>query len=383
MGPCRGPIDADVSARIDVLRSILIGFIVVCHGGRFLGSQVPLAGPGVEFALTVFNRGLACLAVPLFFAISGFLLLRKLELTPAGYAGLLRKKLMAIGVPFLIFNGIWIVWLLTVGSIEQFGGRSFLLQSGIVAKLLGIGTSPLNYPLWFLRDLLKVFALAPVFLFLLRRMPATGLLGLLVLWFAASPVDEYGFFGFAFCFYLGGWLARRRIDLAHTAGWDWYVLPAFAAATVFVELAPWQGVDPAAYAAFKKGYQILGMAALWCFSRRPWLRDSALLHRLAGYSFFIFLTHEPTVSLVQSRLLTVWQPAGSAAQLLAFFLPGLVAIAGLFWLGRGLSRLAPRVYAVATGAPLRPVRPEGGESGKPGKPLSLAEREGGETAHSA
>ena len=365
LAPSFGPIDADVSARIDVLRIVLIGLIVFCHGGRFLGSVIPFAGPGVTFALTAFNRGLACLAVPLFFCISGYLLLRKLELTPAGYVGLLRKKLVAIGVPFLLFNGIWIVWLLTVGSIEQFGSRGFLLQSGIVAKLFGFGTTPMNYPLWFLRDLLTIFAMAPLFLFLFWRLPTLGLLGLLAVWFAVSPADEYGLGGFAFCFYLGGWLARSRIDLARTAGWDRWVLPLFVAVTVLVGLAPQLDLGLTTYAAMKKGYQILGMAALWCLSRQGWIKNSGLLHRLATFSFFIFLTHEPTVSVVQSRLLALWQPAGGAAQLVAFFVPGLVSITGLYWLGRGLSRVTPRLYAVATGAPLRLARPAGGRAPTP------------------
>lgn len=379
--PCSGPVQEDVSARIDVLRIVLIGLIVFCHGGRFLGSRIPFAGLGVEFVLTVFNRGLACLAVPLFFGISGYLFLRKLQLTPASYVGVLRKKFWSIGVPFLLFNGIWIVWLLGVGSIEQFGSRSYLLHAGIWAKLVGYGNTPLNYPLWFLRDLLKLFALAPLFLLLFWRLPRAGLLGLAILWFVVNPADEYGLWGFAFCFYLGGWLARSRVELSRTAGWDPYVLPAFTVATVLVGLAPWLGLDPVAYAAFKKGYQVLGMAAVWCLSRRPWLRDNGLLHRLAAYSFFIFLTHEPTVSLAQSRLLLAWQPSSSLGQVAAYFLPGLAAVTGLYWLGRGMARFTPRLFALATGLPLRPVRPAGGA--KPGKPGKLLSRTGSAAARLA
>ncbi|MHC1791484.1 acyltransferase family protein [Solidesulfovibrio sp.] len=351
--PCHGPVDAAVSARIDVLRIVAIGLIVICHGGRFLGTLVPFANQGLEFLATAFNRGPACLAVPLFFCISGFLLLRKLELTPAGYASLMGKKLLAIGVPFLLFNGIWIVWLLTVGSIENFGGRSFLLEAGIVPKVLGLGTSPLNYPLWFLRDLLKIIAATPLFLLFFRRMPRLGLGLLFALWFLESPADEYGLAGFAFWFYLGGLLARSRADVAATARLDWWLLPLFVLATGLVGLAPWLGQDVYVYAALKKGYQLLGVAALWCLSRRSWLAGSGLLHRLATYSFFIFLTHEPTVSVLQTRLLSVWQPGTGLGQMVAFFLPGLGAIIVLYWLGRGLARVAPGLYAVATGTMLR------------------------------
>jgi peptidoglycan/LPS O-acetylase OafA/YrhL len=356
LAPCRGPVDAEVSSRIDVLRIVLIGLIVVCHGGRFLGSLVPYAGDGVQFAATAFNRGLASLAVPLFFCISGFLLLRKLELTPAGYARLMGRKLVSIGIPFLLFNAIWVVWFLWIGSIAQFGGRSYLLGAGIWAKLFGYGTSPLNYPLWFLQELLKVFALTPVFLLFFQRLPRAGLALLLVLWFVERPADEYGFCGFAFWFNLGGLLARSRVSVGDTARLDRIVLPLFAVATLAVGLAPWLTEDVVIYAAGKRLYQMLGVAGLWCLSRQAWLKDSGLLHRLAALSFFIFLTHEPTVSVLQTRLLSVWTPTTAAGQSLAFVLPGLAAIGLLYWLGRGLSRFTPGLYAVLTGAPLRPGR---------------------------
>lgn len=369
LGPVRDPIDADVSARIDVLRPVLIGLIVLCHGGRFLGGEVPFASPAVEFTLTMINRGLDCVAVPLFFAISGYLLLRKLEATPAAYARLLRTKAVAIGVPFVLFNAIWIGWVFAVGSIPNFGGRSFVLAAGIPQKLLGIGTSPFNYPLWFLRDLLLVFVLAPVYLVFFRRLPHLGLLALGLAWFLESPASEYSLAGFAFAFYAGGWLARTRTNLRDTAGWDKYVLPLYGLLTVVVGLQPWLGLDPYALAALKKVYQMLGVAAFWCLSRQRWLKGSRLLHWLAAMSFFVFLTHEPTVSVLQSLLLRWWRPAGVIGQLAAYPLVGLAAMAGLAWLGWALARFAPRLFAVLTGAParLRFARPI-----PPRQPLSQA-----------
>jgi len=352
LGPVSGRIDPDVSVRIDVLRIVLIGLIVLCHGGRFAGVTVPFANPVVEFVLTLFNRGFDCVAVPLFFGISGYLLLRKLELSPVAYGRLLKKKFLAIGVPLLFFNGIWIAWIFVIGSIPLFGSRSFLLQAGIVNKLLGIGMPPLNYPLWFLRDLCIVFVLTPIFLACYRRIPVTGLVALLLLWIFEAPTSEYSVAGFSFAFYAGGFLARRETNLRDTAGWDRYVLPLFAIGSVVVGLTPWLALDPYTLAAFKKAYQLVGVAAFWCVSRAGWIKGNALMHHMASYSFFIFLTHEPTVSLLQTYLLQFWQPTGTVGQLVAYCLPGGVAIFGLYVLGRIFSRIAPRVYAVLAGAPV-------------------------------
>jgi succinoglycan biosynthesis protein ExoH len=353
LDPVRDAIDPDVSVRIDVLRAILIGLIVLCHGGRWIGADVPFASPMAQFVLTVFNRGLACIAVPLFFTISGYLLLRKLEATPAAYWRLLRTKAVAIGVPFLLFNGIWIAWVLYVGSIPFFGGRSFVLAAGIGRKLVGFGTTPFNYPLWFLRDLLTVFLFTPLFLLFFRRLPDLGLVLLGLAWFVGAPDNEYSLAGFAFAFYAGGWLARRRAGLRDTAGWDKAVLPLFAAATIVVGLSPWLGSDIYVLAAFKKVYQMLGVAAFWCLSRQGWIKDSRLLHRLAAMSFFVFLTHEPTVSVMQSYLAPLWRPATTLGQLAAYPVTGVAAMVLLSLLGWGLAAWLPWLFALLTGAPLR------------------------------
>lgn len=360
--PVAGPIDPDVSARIDVLRSVLIGLIVVCHGGRWIGSDVPFANAGVQFCLTLVNRGLDCVAVPLFFTIAGFLLLRKLEFSATAYAALLRRKFVTIGIPFLVFNAVWIVWLLTIGSITLFGSRSYLLQAGVAAKLFGIGTPPVNYPLWFLRDLLVLFALAPVFLALYRRLPTAGLIGLFLVWVVGEPASEYSLGGFAFAFYAGGYLARRRVNLRDTAGWDRYVLPAFAAASLVVGASPWLGLDAYQLAALKKACQLAGVAAFWCLSRRKRIKESRVLHAMAGLSFFIFLTHEPTVSVLQARLMDLWRPVGAAGQFVAYPAVGLAAMGLLSVLGLGLWRFAPRLFTVINGGPLR--------LGFPAKPMS-------------
>ncbi len=350
LGPVREPIDPEVSARIDALRIILIGLIVLCHGGRSLGVVVPVAGPGLEFCLAYLNNGIDSAVVPLFFCISGFLLLRKMELSWASYGTMLKKKCLAVLVPFLLFNAIWIVWICFVGSIDMFGAKTFLLQAGVWRKLLGMGTLPLNYPLWFLRDLLLVFLAAPLFLVFYKRMPWIGLTLLLALWLLEAPADAYSLGGFAFAFYLGGFLARLRVNLRDTAGWDRHVVPTFLTASLIVAGQGWYGFDPYGFYAFKKFYVLLGVAFFWCVSRLEPIKASARLHRMAAYSFFIFLTHEPTVSILQSKLLHYWKPTSWLGQCIFYVIPGLAALCLLYGLGRLLARWVPAVYAVASGS---------------------------------
>ncbi len=93
-----------------------------------------------------------------------------------------------------------------------------------------------------------------------------------------------------------------------------------------------------------------GLLFFWWLSAFPALRDSRLLHRLAGHSFFVYLAQEPTLTILQTRLLAVWKPEGSLQQIAFYWISGLVTIAFLWGVAELLQRFVPVVYRVMTGA---------------------------------
>ncbi|KUG28456.1 hypothetical protein ASZ90_001697 [hydrocarbon metagenome] len=348
--PAHGPIDADVSKRIDVLRFLLIALVVIGHGYRVLAALVPDHGPGMLAVMDIFNNNVTHAAIPLFFIISGYLFLRKFELSVDAYMDMCRKKLFSLLVPYILFNLIWILWLYFVGSIEMFGSRTFLLQEGILTKLLGIGTVPINYPLWFLRDLLLVFILSPIFLVFYKEAPLVGSITFFVLWVLMSPATSYSLAGNMFAFYLGGMLARYKVNLRDSASLDKYVFPGFVLATTLLIFHTELGMQNGLYMFFFKCNMLFGVVFFWCLSRYSFMKNSKILHIGATYSFFIYLTHEPTLSMFQTSLLSLYKPHDSLSQVCYFFGSGMAVMFLLGCLGAILSRIVPGVYAVATGA---------------------------------
>jgi fucose 4-O-acetylase-like acetyltransferase len=357
LGPAREPIDRDVSKRIDVLRIILIGLIVLAHGAR--GITVRIAGetaPGAALLLDILNGHVDFVAVPLFFAISGFLFLRKFELSLAAYGEMLRKKFVSVLVPYILFNAGLAAWFYFVGSIEMMGSWNFVLGEGLVVKTFGLGTTPINYPLWFLRDLLVVFLVSPLFLIFFKEAPGVGLVTFFCLWTGLSQ-GPYSHGGNMFAFYLGGYLARCRLPLAGVGWWQRAGSWAFCLLTaILVWHKPLGLTDEAVRQFLFKANLVLGLVAFWRFSAFAPIRDSWLLQRMGRHSFFVYLAHEPTISVLQTRLLTVWRPAGSVQQIAFYFVSGLVTIIGLWLVAELLSRLAPAAYGFVTGARTRPGR---------------------------
>jgi fucose 4-O-acetylase-like acetyltransferase len=352
LGPVREPLDRDVSRRIDVLRIILIGLIVLAHGARGITVRVPATDPVAGWMVEVLNGHVDFVAVPLFFTISGFLFLRKFELSAASYGEMLRKKFVSLLIPYLLFNIGLAAWFYFVGSIEMMGSWGYLVQEGIVTKTLGLGTTPINYPLWFLRDLLVVFILSPVLLLFFKEAPGVGLATLFCLWVGVNPAP-YSYYGDFFMFYFGGYLARTRFPLQGISWWQRWGTLLFILLTAALVAHKQLGITDEHVRLFLfKCNLVLGLACFWRISAIPFVRDSAVLHRMARHSFFVYLAHEPTVSVLQTRLLAVWQPVGNAQQIAFYWLSGLTVIVLLWGVGEALSRVVPKVYAAATGARL-------------------------------
>jgi peptidoglycan/LPS O-acetylase OafA/YrhL len=351
LGPVRDPLVHDVSRRIDVLRIILIGLIVLAHGGLgLLTPESPPPGPLTRLVLDALNLRLDSVAVPLFFTISGFLFLRKADLSVSAYAEVLRRKCLSLAIPYVLFNLVVMAYFYFLGSIFLVGSWGFVLKEGFFAKLFGLGTMPINSPLWFLRDLLVVFLFSPVLLAFFKYAPRAGLVLLGLAWLAGSA-NPYSYFGECFFFYLGGYAARSRLSLAGVSWWQhagfWSLIGLTA---VLVHFMPLGITDGRFFALPNKLYMAVGVVFFWRLSAFPAIRDNAALHRSARHSFFIYLAHEPVISLFQERLLAVWRPVGDFQQIACYLVSGLGTIVVLWGVAELLSRYLPRTYGLLTGA---------------------------------
>jgi surface polysaccharide O-acyltransferase-like enzyme len=211
--------DDESLSRIDLLRFPLIVGVVFIHN---YASAVHLAQGGaiglahgsvwVEFVRFFISQGVARVAVPLFFLISGYLFFYG-EWSWSRYIGKIERRASTLLIPFLFWNLLTLAVYATVQSIPQtavyFAGtawppiRSFTLLDYINA-LFGITVAnPISYQFWFIRDLMALVVLAPAIHFLLaKRLALPFILALLCLWFTYTwpvlwPSVEATFFGSA------------------------------------------------------------------------------------------------------------------------------------------------------------------------------------------
>lgn len=156
----------------DLLRFISICMVVVIHANvSFLGQD---RGSASWFVVMLFTA-LCSLSVPLFFMLSGALLLGKDE--TVSLKELYTKRIPKQAVPFILWSIIYIVARIVMGKID------FSLNA-----FVSLLWEPAYYQFWFMYTLLGIYLLLPVLQILVKNLSKRMLEYALLLWFVFAIV---------------------------------------------------------------------------------------------------------------------------------------------------------------------------------------------------
>ncbi|RZJ85065.1 MAG: acyltransferase [Massilia sp.] len=278
-------LDNDIRKRINILRFMMIFGVVALHVPKY----VPLGevGPGFfDFVKAFFQHGIFRFTVAVLTFISGYLLFGSgADCSPAK---LWKKKFKVLVIPFIVFN----LSLLALAYLAQLKTSMTMSYQLVGADMgtwldagLGLSAAPMNYPLNFLRDMIVLMLLAPLFGFLLRTSAWTGLAGITLVFM--SNLDGLLIFRdvMAIQFYLGGLMAVKQINMK--------ALDKYAPLLLVIFIAICAGMI-----SLRIGNRTLLALAAPLF---VWPSASLFVHTRLGtwiaensrYSFFIFVAHAP------------------------------------------------------------------------------------------
>ena len=324
-----------------------------------------------------FINKFAFIAVPLFFAISGFLFFQKLETWSwSVWKQKINSRVRTLLIPFLIFNAICALSLLCI-SLKNGDGWSLAgayegrfpiigwIWNGVSycqgwTNWLGMDMQlyyPLDVPLWFVRDLMVMVAISPSIHWLIRKggVLYLGIIGIaycLGILCCAPGLSTNALFFFS----LGGFAAIRGIDPV-----EWsqknikWILPAFVCYWVVASLI----VTPGDAQPFENLMFIFGIPV--CF----WIGTNALERKsgtskcdygfLTGVCFFVYCIHMVNfgnwnllswANQIGAQVFNLNHPIVAAIVYIAEI--ALIMAVGIltYWL---LKRFLPRLSGIITG----------------------------------
>lgn len=347
-----------LSDKIRVISFLCIILVLYIHSG-FHDYPHEIHGMAFNFKLQEAISGmLGRCAVPLFYAISGYLFFIGLGCgAKADYHklwGKIKKRVRTLFVPYIIaclFPVVFYLLLEIVPGVGRFvngGGFSGNFHKPIseILKLIYVDAgsgSPFAFHLWFLRDLIVIVAVSPLLLLMKRYI---GMLATCLILLAANYVGLphnpfYGMFWFVF-----GACVMDKVEKLP--------FPKIICSLLFLLLCITEmSFESSLWKHLQIPIIIAGMAGLWTlydlvvpdnFS----LTEHKVLSILCGYTFFIYLFHEPTLNIVRKLLVL---PFGHSS--LGFALSYLLSpwIFAAIWTIAGVAfkTVSPKFYSVLTG----------------------------------
>lgn len=365
-----------LSKTIRLVRFPLIVGVVFGHN-QFRSLQV--RGAAVSMDMPPWLSGLAhavtsvlpYMTVPLFFFISGFLFFRKPGFDKAMWRKNLESRVHSLLIPYLLWNFIGFLVLLVelhprfasvfpqlkdyrldiVKFLGLFWGRP-LYDSSTVVRLY-----PIDFPLWFLRELMLMCLAAPLVHWCIARMK----------WFFVAAVGAGWFFGLwqtpvfeprtVFFFSFGACCGIHGVDFAERArhaGWTLWAYPLLVA----LELLAWKHGCRAWI--HRAGLLVGGVAAVCIAARlaaRPGVTGSRFLD---DATFFVFALHGLFMPKFKKAVVLLFHPTSPLLQVfLLFFIP-IATIAVCLAAYAIVAKCSPTLAAVLSGGRIMPRSPASG-----------------------
>ena len=299
-----------------VLRFPLSVFIVIFH--LFNTQNVETS----TWALTIYSYIRTFLfwcvsdgVVKVFFIMSGFLMLRKIEvMNKDNYFLILKKRWISLALPYLVWNILYLLknnW----NVFQQQGLNIFwncFWTPSAVPDLLGndvISSFPLLAPFWYIRDLIVLTIMIPVLFQLLKKvgwafLMVSGILYLTRIWI---PGCSHTYVTSLFFFSIGGYFALNKSDVVlfcyNHKGWLLsFGMLLLTASTIFHV----NGIEPAySWVSNASGFFaaalffIAGAYAVRCH------KVNAFCVKYGHEGFFIYAFHWFILSYVQ-RVFNLW-----------------------------------------------------------------------------
>jgi surface polysaccharide O-acyltransferase-like enzyme len=376
--------DTTLSNTIKYLRFPLTVGIILAHSnlGRLgfvvHGVQYGMNYPDWYYYFNVlFSEVLACLCVPTFFVVSGYLFFYKTDFDEKVYIQKLKKRFRTLMIPYLLWNLIALLVKATkmlpifssifqnMDNIEfRFSlirlFRTFFYDDGNSGlfidhfQIIHVTTPlPINGPMWYVRDLMVIILLTPLIYWLTKKFKYWFIIGLAIYLYLfghlllpegsyLSLVIDYMFF-----FSWGAYYSINKQNLISEMQKLKYVAYIFIPA-IFIDLFT---IDTKYNTYFFLPYIIIGIISIFIITSI--LLEKGKLHinnTLANCSFFVFALHSLILNDLGKLLFMACQLNDTPLVLLFLYtaIPT-ITIVICVWLYKLLNKYLPTICGLLTG----------------------------------
>lgn len=341
-------IDSYNSQKIKILSFWMIVMVVYIHSYYLEAESMAL--PNFVQRL---GGSITSVAVPLFYAISGFLFFNGIQQVEQCWPKI-NKRVSTLLVPYVIWNIIFVLWYVVLAYTP---GVSVFVNSDMLSDLSlshpidafnYLFIKPAGFQMWFLRDLILFIICTPILYIAIKRIKwfaffvvlcATG-------WMARFWMTSFVLGGtLSICYDNGLDLFRQRkkcvlicifLYLLHS------ILNAFGLLSIGNEYFNHY---------IGQVFMIVPMIAIWGgydIVVREGYKPSSLFALMLDFTFFIFLFHEPVFNIIKKLGLKMLG-TGDVQMVILYLLNPWIMITIAVSVGFILKRVCPKIYSISVG----------------------------------
>ena len=303
-------------------------------------------------------RNITMIAVPLFFLISGFLFFfKEKEFTIEIYINKLKKRIKSLFMPYIIWNILVLLLYFVVQNLAPTmnSGRTKLVTEFDFSDLLccfwsmkdlnGQAT-PIDGPLWFIRDLMIIMLLSPIVYWLIKKLKFFVPMVFLALYISGA-VPTIGGLSIAVCtfFSIGAYFGIYKIDFVKQT-MKFVRYSSFLYVGLLLVIVSMMDMSLPSYIIMAEivigVFTSIGVAG-------KMIQSGCVPNKfLAGSTFFLFASHSEVLKIFV-RLCSQFGPSSEVFYCIAYLICPLIACMLLLLVYKTLNFFMPKVAAVLSG----------------------------------
>ncbi len=348
----------ELSTKLSIINFLLLLGVVLIH------SYVPeISKEKITFFWyfqDFMSYGILDSAVPLFFFISGFLFFRNMDMKSNAFQQIgkkLKKRFRTLLLPYLVWCTLWFLALYVIQNLPFFESffKSPFKEMTLAKQMYFMLWEPVNYPFWFIRELIFYFLLSPLLYLLLKWskwfiIPMIFLLSLFqnsLLVVLDVEVVKFNLLGY---FLLGSYFGIKKNGLSWKMSQN-LLLPLICLWFVFTIIVKYYenlGALSFVLNILKDVAILIGCISIWqSYDKLEFfngLKDKSFLSQ----GFFLFATHGIPLLLINELVSKTIAPTGILS--FTFYILNFVGITVLAVLaGTMIKKITPKLYSSLTG----------------------------------
>lgn len=360
-------IDSNVISSLRMPLAFLVVLWHACGYGMIADQTMSFTNGLFDTIKILFSEGICIISVPIFFVISGFLFeahFCRCQWSFCNYKEYIIKKLARLVVPYLLWNVLFLVafYLLRLaGDFIETGSVNYSFceyvgeNKGFQLFAYGNEGYPINYPLWFVRDLIIVNLLYPI-LYFLNQYSGGGILLIINLLYIVSPAVSVPRFipleAISF-FFVGMYLKRnvKVLDVLEGRNKYWILVLSIMTACLLLVATLSYGNNNILYGISSKlfvySFSPIVIHALYRYYEIG--EKNKPMNNIASKSFFVYAVHAIILGYICAALGKFTHIDSQVLNVVIYFIVAIATFAISLFSYKILNKFSPKFISILTG----------------------------------